>query len=433
MNRITSLEARGITKSFSEVKANQGIDLIIHAGDILGLLGENGAGKTTLMNILYGLYRQDAGDILVNGEIVKLRNPKDSMRFGIGMIHQHFMLVQKHTVLENIALGFDEAPFFFPRRSLRGRILKLSQKYGLEVDPDKPIWNLSAGEQQRVEIIKALSRNADLLIMDEPTSVLTPKEAEELFEIMRKMTSEGHSVILISHKLEEIMDICNRVMVLRKGRVTGEASINDVDKGKLAEMMIGRQIAAAYPKEEVSSDKTILEISNLDVDSDRGLPAVRGLSLKIRNSEILGIAGVSGNGQQELVETITGLREPKEGTILMEGRPMNHGGARKAHNLGYNPRPRREDQIRHSPQPPPLRKFGIETASGRSLQWPDADELWLHQGLYRRSGEEFSSGYPLHQCQGKKPFRREHTETHPGQGNLRRSGPSCCRPPHLRP
>ncbi len=255
LSRIQSLEMRGISKSFLEVKANQNINLTINAGEILGLLGENGAGKTTLMNILYGLYHPDEGEIIVNGDVVRLRSPKDSMRVGIGMIHQHFMLVEKHSVLENIALGYDDAPFFFPHRALRGRIQALSAQYGLEIDPDKPVWELSAGEQQRVEIIKALSRKADLLIMDEPTSVLTPQEADELFEILRKMTSEGHSVILISHKLEEIMAICNRVMVLRKGQVTGAASIEEVNKGRLAEMMIGRQIAAAYPKVDVNPEQ----------------------------------------------------------------------------------------------------------------------------------------------------------------------------------
>ena len=345
MNRILCLEMRGISKSFVDVKANRDINLTISSGEILGLLGENGAGKTTLMNILYGLYRPDDGEILVNGEVVRLRNPKDSMRMGIGMIHQHFMLVEKHTVLENIALGYDEAPFFFPQRTLRKHIRELSAHYGLDVDPDKPIWELSAGEQQRVEIMKALSRNADLLIMDEPTSVLTPQETEELFDILRKMASVGHSVILISHKLEEIMDICNRVMVLRKGQVTGEARIKEVDKGKLAVMMIGRQIAAAYPKADVNPGDTVLEVTGLDVDSDRGLPAVRGLSLQVRRNEILGIAGVSGNGQQELVETITGLRQPLSGSIMMKGMPLDHADARKAHTLGITHVP--EERIKY--------------------------------------------------------------------------------------
>ncbi|MCG8454522.1 MAG: ABC transporter ATP-binding protein [Spirochaetales bacterium] len=345
MRRTQHLEMRGISKSFLDVKANQDINLSIKSGEILGLLGENGAGKTTLMNILYGLYHPDEGEILINGSPVQLRSPKDSMRAGIGMIHQHFMLVQKHSVLENIALGYDDAPFFFPHRHLRSKILELSAQYGLEVDPDKPIWELSAGEQQRVEIVKALSRNADVLIMDEPTSVLTPQEAEELFGILKTMCADGHSVILISHKLDEIMELCNRVMVLRKGQLTGEAAIEDVDKGKLAEMMIGRQIANAYPKAHCQPGEAILEIQDLDVDSDRGLPAVRHLSLKVRKNEILGIAGVSGNGQQELVETITGLRKGLSGKVLMKGKPLNHADARRAHALGITHVP--EERIKY--------------------------------------------------------------------------------------
>jgi simple sugar transport system ATP-binding protein len=336
---------KGISKSFLNVKANRDISLTVRAGEILGLLGENGAGKTTLMNILYGLYHPDEGQILVNGSEVRLRSPKDSMRAGIGMIHQHFMLVNKHSVLENIALGFDGATFFFPHRALRDRIRKLSARYGLEIDPDKPVWDLSAGEQQRVEIIKALSRNADLLIMDEPTSVLTPQETGELFGILRKMTLEGHSVILISHKLDEIMSICSRVMVLRKGQLTGEAPISEVDKGKLARMMIGREIATAYPKADLTPGAGVLEVENLDVDSDRGLQAVRGLSLTVRENEILGIAGVSGNGQQELVETLTGLRPAKSGAIRMRGRPLNHADAREAHTMGITHVP--EERIKY--------------------------------------------------------------------------------------
>ncbi len=336
---------KGISKSFLSVKANQDVNLRIDSGEILGLLGENGAGKTTLMNILYGLYLPDEGEILINNAPIRLRNPKDSMRAGIGMIHQHFMLVEKHSVLENIALGHEDAPFFFPHRAMRTRIKQLSDQYGLEINPDKPIWDLSAGEQQRVEIIKALSRDADLLIMDEPTSVLTPQEADELFETLRKMTSEGHSVILITHKLEEILSICSRVMVLRKGCVTGEANITEVDKGKLAQMMIGRQIAAAYPKSDGHRGRVVLETRNLAVNSDRGLPAIHGLSMKVHSSEIFGIAGVSGNGQQELVETITGLRKSRQGMVEINGRALRRSDARSAHLSGISHVP--EERIKY--------------------------------------------------------------------------------------
>ena len=334
MKRIEKLEMKGIYKSFIGVKANQDVNLTIQKGDILGLLGENGAGKTTLMNILYGLYHPDEGEILINDASFRLRNPKDSMNAGIGMIHQHFMLVQKHTVLENIALGYKEAPFFFPQRYMRKRILEFSRKYGLDVDPDKKIWELSAGEQQRVEILKALLRNADLLIMDEPTSVLTPQEAEDLFGILRRMSGEGHSVILISHKLEEIVSICNRVMVMRKGCVTGSAEISDVTKVDLARMMIGREISTSYPKKELEPGESILEVSSLRVNSDQGMPIVDNLSFRVRKNEILGIAGVSGNGQRELVEAVTGLRRVESGMVHLNKEDITNKSARRIHNLG---------------------------------------------------------------------------------------------------
>ena len=391
MNRIQSLEMRGISKSFLDVHANQDIDLTIHSGEILGLLGENGAGKTTLMNILYGLYNPDDGEILVNGTPVRLKNPKDSMNAGIGMIHQHFMLVDKHSVLENIALGYEEAPFFFPQRALRRRIRELSAQYGLDVDPDKPVWELSAGEQQRVEIVKALSRNADLLIMDEPTSVLTPQEADELFDILRRMCSEGHSVILISHKLDEILDICHRVMVLRKGRVTGEAPIEDVNKGRLAEMMIGRQIATAYAKADIEPGETVLEVKRLDVDSDRGLPAVRGLSLDVHASEILGIAGVSGNGQQELVETITGLRSPLAGTILMHGKPLDHADARQAHRLGITHVP--EERIKYGIVPNLL--LYENSVLKRHRDAPFSNWIQMNYGVIRTHAGNLVNGFQV--------------------------------------
>jgi ABC-type uncharacterized transport system ATPase subunit len=334
LKRIEKLEMKGISKSFVGVRANQDVDLTIEKGDILGLLGENGAGKTTLMNILYGLYLPDEGQINVNGVSYHIRNPKDSMKAGIGMIHQHFMLVQKHTVLENIALGYEEAPFFFPQRYMRGRIEEYSRKFGLDVDPDKKIWELSAGEQQRVEILKALLRNADLLIMDEPTSVLTPQEAEDLFGILRKMINEGHSVILISHKLEEIMSICNRVMVMRKGKVTGSALIKDVTQVDLARMMIGREISSSYDKKDLKPGRPILEIKELSVNSDQGLPIVKNLSYTIFENEIFGIAGVSGNGQREMAESITGLRKAVSGSVILNDMDITNKSARNIHNKG---------------------------------------------------------------------------------------------------
>ncbi len=345
MRTIKKLEMKGISKSFIGVKANQNVDLNIRGGEILGLLGENGAGKTTLMNILYGLYLPDEGQVLINDKEIRLRNPKDSMHAGIGMIHQHFMLVQKHSVLENIALGYDEAPFFFPQKFMRKKIREYSERFGLEVDPDKKIWELSAGEQQRVEILKALFRNADLLIMDEPTSVLTPQEADDLFEILRKMSSEGHSVILISHKLEEIMAICSSVMVMRKGVVTGSADIKDVTQKDLARMMIGREITTCFDKCELVPGETILDVSHLNVNSDQNLPIVNDLSFTLHKNEILGVAGVSGNGQREMVEAITGLRHVISGKVLLSGEDITNNSARKIHNKGITHVP--EERIKH--------------------------------------------------------------------------------------
>ncbi|QEN09717.1 ABC transporter ATP-binding protein [Oceanispirochaeta crateris] len=345
MRKLKKLEMRGISKSFIGVKANQDVNLNIQGGDILGLLGENGAGKTTLMNILYGLYLPDEGQVLINDNEIRLRNPKDSMQAGIGMIHQHFMLIQKHTVLENIALGYDGAPFFFPQRYMREQIKEYSERFGLDVDPDKKIWELSAGEQQRVEILKALFRNADLLIMDEPTSVLTPQEAEDLFDILRKMTKEGHTVILISHKLEEIMAICNSVMVMRKGKVTGNARIEDVTQKDLARMMIGREISSCFEKSDQKPGEAVLEVNNLCVNNDQNRMIVNDLSFKLHQNEILGVAGVSGNGQREMVEAITGLRHALNGQVFLQGEEITNISARKIHDRGITHVP--EERIKH--------------------------------------------------------------------------------------
>jgi ABC-type uncharacterized transport system ATPase subunit len=334
VERIETVEMRGIGKSFVGVRANHNVNLTVNAGDILGLLGENGAGKTTLMNILYGLYQPDEGEVYINGKPVQLKSPRESMHMGIGMIHQHFMLIQKHTVLDNIILGFDDVPFFFPQKVMRKQILEFSDKFGLQVNPDKRVWELSAGEQQRVEIIKALLHKADLLIMDEPTSVLTPGEADELFAILRRLSEGGHTSILISHKLDEIMSICNRVLVMRKGEVTGQASIDSVTEKSLAHMMVGREISLQYPKMDLEPGTEVLKVNNLKVNSDQGLSIVNELSFSIRKNEIMGIAGVSGNGQREMVEAITGLRPVLGGSIELNGEDITNKSARHIHDKG---------------------------------------------------------------------------------------------------
>ena len=338
---------KGISKSFHGFYANKNINLKIKSGEVLGLLGENGAGKTTLMNILYGLYKPDEGEICINGESVRIKSPKDSMGSGIGMIHQHFMLVQNHTVAENIALGFKDVPFFFPKKYIREKIFRISRQYGMEVDPDKKIWQLSAGEQQKVEILKALFLEADLLIMDEPTSVLTPQESDDLFEIIRRMTLEGHSIILISHKLDEIMNICNRVTVLRKGETVGEAFVKDIDKKALARMMVGRDVFLTFDKKPMPKGGKVLEVKDLVVLGDRGNKAVNSLNFSVYRNEVFGIAGVSGNGQRELVESITGLRKAHSGEIMLEDDSITNQSARVVNTRGITHVP--EERI----------KFGI--------------------------------------------------------------------------
>ncbi|MBN2440187.1 MAG: ABC transporter ATP-binding protein [Spirochaetales bacterium] len=331
---FTSLRMENITKTFGTLTANHNINLSVSSGEVLGLLGENGAGKTTLMNILYGLSTPDSGRIFINRKEVAIRSPKDSMAHGIGMVHQHFMLIDNHTVLENLVLGDKRIPFFFPLRTMRDRILMFCEKYGFHLDPDKKIWELSAGEQQKVEILKALFKEAYLLIMDEPTSVLTPGETEELFKIINRMTEDGRSVIYISHKLDEVQEICGHVLVLRKGEVTGRAEMNAVTKEDLARLMIGREVMLSFDKKNLDPGEEILTIKNLTVTGDRGNPVVHDVSFSVHKNEIFGIAGVSGNGQREVVEGITGLRKVKSGSVILKGSDITNLSARVVNSKG---------------------------------------------------------------------------------------------------
>jgi len=337
----------GISKSFQNIAANRDITLRVNSGEILGLLGENGAGKTTLMNILYGLYRPDSGEIRINQKAVSITSPLESMKLGIGMVHQHFMLVQNHTVIENIALGYKHTPALFPQKKILESIQAFSKKFDLKIDLQKKVWQLSAGEQQRIEIIKALFNGADLLILDEPTSVLTPQEITELFRILKQMKQEGHLIILISHKLDEILEICDRVTVLSKGAVVGSVTTDEVDKKSLARMMIGRDVIFDISRERLPRSKEVLRVNQLSVVGDKGQRAVKDVSFRVFQNEIFGIAGVSGNGQRELVEAITGLRKIESGTVTIEGVDITNWSPRSIFNKGISHVP--EERI----------KFGI--------------------------------------------------------------------------
>jgi len=335
---------KDICKSFHGIHANQDINLSVDSSEIIGLLGENGAGKTTLMNILYGLYQPDSGQIKINGSPIRINNPVESINHGIGMVHQHFMLIQNHSVIENIALSYKDTPFFFPKVKIRKKIQEFSKKFDFSIDPDKKIWQLSAGEQQRVEIIKALLNGADLLILDEPTSVLTPQEIKELISILREMKAKGHMIIFISHKLDEIMDICDRVMVLQKGKIVGSADTKNTDKKELARMMVGRDVVFNIKKETLSKGKKILSAQNIHITGDKGTPAVKGVSFDLFENEIFGIAGVSGNGQRELAEGITGIRPVVSGNIQVNGKNITNTSPRHIYDNGVSHVP--EERIR---------------------------------------------------------------------------------------
>jgi simple sugar transport system ATP-binding protein len=345
-SRIDSLEMRGITKRFPGVLASDHVDFDVKSGEVHALLGENGAGKSTLMKILYGLYHPDQGEVLLNGGPVNIASPTDSINLGIGMIHQHFMLVQTLTVAENVALGLSSSRGALTDLDrVSKRILELADIYGLRIDPSAYIWQLSVGQQQRVEIIKALYRGAALLILDEPTAVLTPQEVDELFVIMRQMVKDGHALIFISHKLHEVVEISNRVTVLRDGRKIGTRPTSEITKQDLANWMVGREVGFAPDRGRVDIAETRLKLDRLACGSDRGTPGLRGVSLEVRSGEILGIAGVSGNGQRELAESITGLRKTTGGSVVLEGKDITGFPPAEITNrmLSYIPEERMRD------------------------------------------------------------------------------------------
>lgn len=324
------IQLRGIVKRFPGVVANDGIDLKIRRGEIHCLLGENGAGKTTLMRILYGLYHPDAGEIFLNGQPIKITSPRAALAHRIGMVHQHFRLVPTLSVEENIVLGLDEGTGpFLNLRETRKKIAKISEAYGLPIDPQTKIWQLSVGQQQRVEILKALYRKADILIMDEPTSVLTPQEVDQLFTTLRTLVDDGLTIIFITHKLAEVMQVSDRVTVLRQGKVVATLPTSDTDKPSLARLMVGREVVFRLEKNPIKRGEKLLEVNDLHTLNDRGLPALRGVSFEVYEGEILGVAGVSGNGQKELAEVLTGLRKATRGRVSLAGEDLTNRPARE--------------------------------------------------------------------------------------------------------
>ena len=331
-----AIQMQGITKSFPGVLANDHIDFSVEKGAIHGLLGENGAGKTVLMSILYGLYRPDEGSIAVDGREVRVDSPAHAMRLGIGMVHQHFMLVPSLTVLENITLGREPVMngFLLDRKRMHRDVKEFCDRYRLDVDLTAPVYTLPVGVQQRVEILKALYRGADALILDEPTAVLTPIEAEELFGAMRALKAEGKTVIFISHKLREVLAICDRITVLKRGRVMDTVAAEAATEESLAQMMVGRKIVYEFQKGDAAGQKPVLTVSGLKALSDRGIPALKGIDLEVNSHEILGLAGVEGNGQTELVEALTGLREAVEGTVVLNGEDITKATPLKRIRMG---------------------------------------------------------------------------------------------------
>ena len=369
---VPALEMRGITKLYPGVVANDHIDLDVQRGEIHALLGENGAGKTTLMNILYGLARPNEGQILLDGTTVEIAGPSDAIRRGISMVHQHFMLVPVLSVAENVVLGAEtmaRGPFLDTREANK-RIAELASRFGFELDPEAKVGTLSVGQQQRVEILKALYRDARILVLDEPTAVLTPQETDDIFALLRKLADDGRSIIFISHKLYEVLAVADRITVIRRGRVIGQRKPDETTEAELAELMVGRAVELTVDRGESHVGAPMLQVEGLRVADDRHHEAVPDASFQIRAGEILGIAGVAGNGQDELIEALIGLRKPSAGTVRLGGRDVT----------GFSPRAMNEAEVGYVP--------GDRHRFGLILAFPVFDNLIL-TSYYR---EPFSRG-----------------------------------------
>ena len=333
---VPLVEMHAVTKRFSGITANKNVSFSVERGEVHALLGENGAGKSTLMNILYGLYRPDEGQIFVNGEQKTFKSPSDAIAAGIGMVHQHFMLADTQTVWENMILGMNDTPFVLPRKKIQDKTAEISERYGLHIDPAAVVWQLSTGEQQRVALLQMLYRNARVLILDEPTAVLTPQESTRLFQTIRRMTEEGHGIVFISHKMHEVINETHRVTVLRRGENVGTVETALTTEETLAEMMVGQKIPLDLHRKPISAGEPVLEVTGLRVAGDRGFEVIGGLSFILRKNEILGIAGIAGNGQRELCEAIVGLRPTASGSIKVSGCNMTGASPRSFIDSGVH-------------------------------------------------------------------------------------------------
>ncbi len=391
------VEMLNICKQFPGIRANDDITLCLKKGEIHALLGENGAGKSTLMSILFGLYQADSGTIKIRGKTVRIDNPNIANELGIGMVHQHFKLVHNFTVTENIVLGLE--PHSGPLLELKSasrRIKALSEQYGLNVEPDAKIEDISVGMQQRVEILKMLYRNAEVLMFDEPTAVLTPQEIQDLMKIMRNLIAEGKSIILITHKLKEIKAIADRCTVIRRGKLIGTVEVADTDEAKMAEMMIGREISFEINKADREPGDTILEIRNLNVNNSRNVPALRDFSIELRAGEILGIAGVEGNGQTELIEALTGLRKIEGGTILLKGKNITRLSIRERIQSG----------MAHIPEDRQKRGLVLDYSIEQNMilethrEEPYSKHGFLNKGAIRAHAEKIIAAFDVRSSEG---------------------------------
>lgn len=372
------IEMRNIVKKFGNFVANDNINLTVHKGEVHAILGENGAGKSTLMNVLYGLYHPTSGDILVNGQKVAIDNPKKAIELGIGMVHQHFMLVQPFSVTENIVLGMEPVKgMTLDMKKAREEVVKLSERYNMQIDPDAKIEDISVGMQQRVEILKVLFRGADILILDEPTASLTPQEIEELIEIIGNLTKDGKSVILITHKLKEIKASADYCTIIRQGKYINTVDVNEVNENDLASMMVGRNVEFVVDKKEITPGEVVLEVKDLHGKDYRDIEILKGLDLKVRRGEIVGIAGIDGNGQTELVEIITGLRKGEKGSVKINGEEIFNCTPKEAFDKGVSSIP--ADRQKHGlvldfsvAENMILQNFGTEEYSSKGILKKDA-------------------------------------------------------------